>query len=182
MLLHGEQRSLHGHARGTQVKKLLVDLILVKFATTVADGIELFQNVEFMRTFGNVHREMMEWFIVNKPDLAQEWLDKLESIRWKNYLTPEEAEKIVAGMKPDAPWPRDKWNAAMAQHGFDTEREPAYNSCALWTEMNKIMSDSSDTIAKYIEEDKLFEFIYSLAVDNLTDKDGVYNIRTYFGL
>ena len=59
--------------------------------------------VENMHTFGNVHKEMMHWFIQNKPELAQEWLDKLESIKWKNYLSPKEAEKIVAGMNPKAP-------------------------------------------------------------------------------
>ena len=54
-------------------------------------------NVNFMHIFGQVHKEMMEWMIQNKPDLAQEWIWKLESIKWKNYLTPKEADKIVAG-------------------------------------------------------------------------------------
>ena len=40
--------------------------------------------VAYMHVFGQVHKEMMEWFIQNKPELAQEWLDKLESIKWKN--------------------------------------------------------------------------------------------------
>ena len=56
------------------------------------------QNVAFMHVFGQVHKEMFDWFVANKPELAQEWLDKLESIRWKNYLTKPEAERIVAGM------------------------------------------------------------------------------------
>jgi len=30
------------------------------------------ENVEFMHTFGKVHREMMDWFIQNKPEQAQE--------------------------------------------------------------------------------------------------------------
>lgn len=45
-----------------------------------------------------------------------------------------------------------------------------------------IMSDSSETISKYVEKDKLFPFVYDLAVDKLTDKDNVFSIRKYFGL
>ena len=67
------------------------------------------QKVEFMHTFGVVHKEMMEWMIANKPDFAQEWIDKLESIKWRNYLTPKEADGIVAKMSPKAPWGREQW-------------------------------------------------------------------------
>ena len=139
------------------------------------------ENVAFMHTFGNVHKEMMEWFIQNKPEYAQEWLDKLESIKWKNYLTPKEAEGIVAGMRPKAPWSRDVWRQAMEQHNYPIEKEPCYNRCALWTTMNMIMSDSGETLQKYVEGDDLFSLVYSLAVDKLTDQDEVFSIRRYFG-
>ena len=138
--------------------------------------------VENMHTFGNVHKEMMEWFIANKPELAQEWLEKLQSIEWKNYLSTKEAEKIVAEMNPPAPWTRDQWRTAMKEHGFDFDREPYFNRCALLVTMNMKMSDSGDTLAKYIEGDKMFEAVYHLAVDSLTDKDGRFKIREYFGL
>ena len=139
-------------------------------------------NIEFMRTFGQVHKEMFEWFLANKPELAQEFLDKLESIRWKNYLTQKEAEKIVSKMEPKAPWTREQWKAAMEQYGYELEKEPCFNRCALFVTMNMIMSDSSETLAKYVESDKLFKSVHDLAVDKLTDKDGVFNIRHYFGL
>ena len=138
--------------------------------------------VEFMHTFGNVHKEMFEWFVANKPELAQEWLEKLQSIKWKNYLTPKEAQKIVDGMIPSAPWTRDQWRAAMKEHGFELDKEPYYNRCALWVTMNMKMSDSGETLAKYIAGDKLFEAVYHLAVDSLTDKDEKFNVRKYFGL
>ena len=138
--------------------------------------------VENMRTFGNVHKEMMDWFIANKPELAQEWLEKLQSIKWKNYLTPKEAQKIVDGMNPSAPWSRDQWRAAMKEHGFELDKEPYYNRCALWVTMNMKMSDSGETLAKYIAGDKMFEAVYHLAVDSLTDKDEKFNVRKYFGL
>lgn len=138
--------------------------------------------VSFMRTFGNVHKEMMDWMIANKPDLAQEWLDKLASIKWKNYLTPKEAEKIVSSMNPKAPWSREVWKQAMEQAGYDLEFEPCYNRCALWVTMNMIMSDSSETLTKYVDGENIFSIVYDLAVDKLTDKDMAFNIRHYFNL
>lgn len=138
------------------------------------------ENVEFMHVFGKVHREMMEWFIQNKPEQAQEWIDKLEAIRWKNYLTPKEAQKIVDGMIPKAPWSREQWKQAMEQHDFAFEKEPCYNSCALWVTMEMVMSDSSDTLKKYVAEEDMFKAVYDLAVDKLTDKDERYRIREYF--
>jgi hypothetical protein len=138
--------------------------------------------VENMHTFGNVQKEMFEWFVANKPELAQEWLWKLSSIKWKNYLTPKEADKIVADMNPKAPWGRDQWRATMEQHGYDLEHEPCYNQYALFVTMEMIMSDSQETLKKYVADDKLFDAVYELAVDKLTDKDMNFNIRHYFGL
>ena len=139
-------------------------------------------NVAYMHIFGQVHKEMMDWMIQNKPEAAKEWLEKLESIKWDNYLTPKEAEKIVSEMKPSAPWSREKWREAMAQHGYEMEDEPCYNSCALWVTMNMIMSDSADTIKKYVGGDNLFSLVYDLAIDKLCDEDGKFSIRRYFSL
>ena len=140
------------------------------------------ENVDYMKVFGNVQKEMMDWFVANKPELAQEWTDKLEAIKWKNYLTPKEAEKIVANMQPKAPWSRDQWRQAMEQHGFDTEQEPYYNTCATYATMNMIMSDSSETLRKYMPEEELFKAVHDLAVDKLRDKDGRFAIRSYFNV
>jgi len=138
--------------------------------------------VEFMHAFGQVHKEMMDWFIANKPELAQEWLEKLESIKWKNYLTPKEAQRIVDKMEPKAPWTKEQWANAMQQKGFELEKEPCYNRCALWVTMNMIMSDSSETLSKYVEEGYIFKLVYDLAVDKLTDADSRFNVRAYFGI
>ena len=135
-----------------------------------------------MKAFGKVMTEMYMWYADNKPDAANEWLEKLSAIRWKNYLTPKEAEKIVAEMEPKAPWSREQWRQVMEQHGYELEKEPHYNRCALWVTMNMIMSDSSETIAKYVPADRLFDFVYEEAVDKLTDRDGRFAIRSYFGL
>ena len=140
------------------------------------------KKVSYMHTFGVVHKEMMEWMIANKPELAQEWLSKLESIKWKNYLSPKEADDIIAKMEPAAPWSREQWRQAMEDHGYDLEEEPYYNRCALYVAMNMIMSDSSDTLKKYIGDSDLFEVVYDLALDKLLDIDGNFSIRLYFDL
>lgn len=139
-------------------------------------------NVENMKVFGNVHKEMMVWMIANKPELAQEWLGKLCSIRWKNYLTEKEADKIVSEMQPSASWTYEQWLAAMQKNDYDIEHEPYYNSYSLYVTMNMIMSDSSDTLSKYIDEENMFEAVYELAIDKLRDKDGKFSIRHYFSL
>lgn len=145
-------------------------------------------NVEFMRIFGNVHKEMMHWFITNKPELAEEWLCKLEAIKWHQYLTPKEAEKILANMKPEAPWKREVWKQTMDSLSIPTEEAPYYNSCALLVEMNKMYSDFGDEIAgllgkPLVPTDKdIISACYKMALKTLKDKDGVYHIRKYFGL
>ena len=137
---------------------------------------------EYMKTFGRVMTCMMDDVIANSTSKAEEYVEKLESIRWNNFLTAKEAEKIVSEMKPKAPWSREQWKSAMEQHGFELEHEPYYNRCALWVTMNMIMSDSSETLAKYVGSDKLFDAVYELAVDKLTDKDGKFDVRSYFGV
>ena len=136
--------------------------------------------VENMRVFGMVHKQMFDWFVQNKPDLAQDWLGKLESIKWNNYLTPKEADAIVEKMIPEAPWKREQWKGAMDKHGFAMSEEPYYNSCALFATMSMIMSDSSKTIADYIDGEDTFKFVHALALDKLKDKDKKFNIREYF--
>ena len=87
-------------------------------------------NQRNMEVFGHVMTETMDYLIQNKPDVAEEMIDKLESIRWKQYLTPKEAQKIV-----DA-----------------------------------------------IPADVIVPAMHRMALDLLKDKDGVYDIRRYFGL
>ena len=123
-----------------------------------------------MKAFGKVMSEMMEWFIVNKPSDAEAWLEKLESIKWKNYLTSSEADKIVAAMEPKAPWTRDQWRTAMEQHDYELDEWPCYNRCALYVTMQMIMSDSSATLKKYAGSGDMFELVHALALDKLKEQ------------
>ena len=137
---------------------------------------------ENMKAFGRVMTTMMEDLIQSNPSKAEEYINKLEGIKWKNYLTPAEADKIVSQMEPKAPWSRDQWTQAMKAAGFELEEWPYYNRCALYTTMNMIMSDSAEPIAEFINNENMFEFVYKLAVSKLMDADGRFLVRNYFGV
>jgi hypothetical protein len=147
------------------------------------------KKTEYMVAFGHVMNEMMDWMIANKPDAAEELINKLESIRWNNYLTPKEADAIVVRMIPKAPWGKDTWERAMESLDIALEEYPYYNKCSLWVEMNKMYSDHAETLAKVfgkalqdISTDTMVKAMHSMAIDTLKDKDKVYSIRSYFGL
>ena len=135
---------------------------------------------ENMKAFGRVMTAMMEDMIQSNPTKAEEYINKLEGVKWKNYLTPAEADKIVAAMNPKAPWSREQWKAAMEQSGFPLEEWPCYNRCALYATMNMIMSDSSATLSRFVDNGNLFKLVYNLAVDKLKDQDERFAIRNYF--
>ena len=147
------------------------------------------QEPEYMKLFGSVMTEMFNWYAANKPDAAEEWLGKLEAIRWDNYLTHKEAERIVADMQPKAPWNLDVWKGAMKSLGLDTEDNPCYNCYALWVAMNMVYSDHGESIANIIgmplqeiKPEIIVPAVHSLAVDLLCDEDSRFSIRRYFGL
>lgn len=75
------------------------------------------------------------------------------------------------------------------QVGIVTHEEPYYNSCALWTTMNMIYSDSAQSIADIIGKplaeipaEQMVKAVHSLALDKLKDSDHRFHIRPYFGL
>lgn len=140
------------------------------------------KNPENMKTFGRVMSAMVEDMIQSNPSKAEEYIGRLESVKWNNYLTQNEADRIVSMMEPKAPWSREQWKQAMQQSGYPLEEWPCYNRCALWVTMNMIMSDSSETITEFIDDANLFEFVYKLAVSKLKDADGRFMIRQYFGV
>jgi len=139
-----------------------------------------------MKAFGCVMTEMMDVMIQRMPDTAEEMIDKLEGIKWRQYLTPKEAQRIVDGMDPKGPWTREAWKTAMASLGLPLEEYPCFNRCSLWVEMNKVYSDFGDEIASLLgkplspSDKDIITACYKMALKNLKDKDGVYNIRKYF--
>lgn len=139
---------------------------------------------KYMQVFGNTMRGMMKDMVELRPDVAQEYLDKLEAINWHNYLSKKEAVAIVNGMNPNGGWDISEWETMMESKGICTEEEPYYNQWAMYVAMNMVYSDSSATIAKIVDKplssDEMFDAIHLLALDKLKDKDGMFNIRSYF--
>ena len=141
-----------------------------------------------MKAFGTVMTQMMDYLVQTKPDVAEDMIDKLEAIKWHQYLTPKEAESVTAKMDPKAPWSRDQWRTAMESFGLPIEEPPYYNRCALFTEMSKIYSDFGEEIAALLGKpltptDKdIIAACYKMALKTLKDKDGIYDIRRYFGV
>jgi hypothetical protein len=144
--------------------------------------------VEDMKLFGKVMREAVRELASVRPEIAEELIEELSAIEWKNYLTRREAEEIVSKMEPEAKWSRDQLERSLRSDGLMMEEEPYYNDYALWVEVSKIYSDSGRTLREHLEragmgsESELVKLIYGLAIDHLKDRDGVFDIRKYFGI
>jgi hypothetical protein len=102
---------------------------------------------KYMMLFGDVMKDMMKWMIDNKPDLAEKMVDKLCSIKWKQYLTKEEAMEAVNNMQPPAPWDWSTWEKTMRDLGLECEREGVFNKYALWAVMNQEYTDYAEDVA-----------------------------------
>lgn len=140
-----------------------------------------------MMLFGHVMKEMMAWMIENKPEMAEKYINTLCSIKWRQYLTRDEAMEAVNNMVPAGAWDYDTWHRAMMDLGLECEREGVFNSYALWTVMNAIHSDDGKDIASLMGMavvDKgnadYIRAIHKLAMNKLLDEDGAYNVRRYF--
>ena len=140
--------------------------------------------------FYSVSRDMFIHFCENHPDIAKKYLDKLDGMRYRNFVTNEEASKIVSCMKPAAVWSHDKLYQKLEELELEIEGEELFNFCSLWVVMNQVHSDHALSIAhaigvKTIAEcdcDTMVQVCYDLAIDLLTDEDEKYNIRDYFNL
>ena len=145
------------------------------------------RKTEYMMLFGDVMKQMMAWMIENKPEMAEQYVEKLCSIKWRQYLTRAEAMEIVNNMMPPAAWNYDTWRNAMQNLGLEWEREGVFNSYALWVVMNAIHSDNGNVITGLmglaptdVTNPDYIKTVRSLAMNKLLDEDGVYSIRRYF--
>lgn len=146
-------------------------------------------DVADMKLFGKVMREAIVYITANNPKKAEELVNKLCAIKWDNYLTKEEAERIVKEMKPSVAWSEEEVMNTLTRKGYKTEEEPYYNAHALYATICMKCSDSGETIKKLfgrgtanLSETDFLEACHLLALDSLKDKDGVFRIRKYFGL
>ena len=142
------------------------------------------RDVKKMRTLGGVMKWMMQDLCKSHPDLAKEYIDSLESVKWENYLTPKEAEKVVSKMQPQPSWSKAEWERMIGERGLIKSSSGAYNECALYVTMCMICSDSGETISKMLgverKDNRVFDAIFNLALDKLEDEDKMFDIRRYF--
>lgn len=147
------------------------------------------KNPRNMIIFGEVMKVMMERSIGHDTAFAEKMLERLCAVKWRNYVTAEEADAVVQKMNPSPGWTMDQWVRQMERMGLSLEEEPYYNQWALYLAMCMKVSDSKATIARLmgkmpteITPDELTTGAYLLAIDVLKDRDGVFDIRKYFGI
>lgn len=151
------------------------------------------KNVKHMKIFGEAEKHMFKEIAAMHPDMAEDWLSKLEAVCWDNYLSEKEAMNIskhiinqdgIKGFKWDYP----TFKAAMLKISKDMEDEYEYNCYALWACINSVYSDHAKSIAKDLgyktvaetPADKMFESCHDKACEMLDDPDGGYEIREYY--
>lgn len=146
-----------------------------------------------------------------EPRKAQSILTDFEGeMKFNNYLSEEEARKIVSEMVFDSndkkgatPWdqpgmlfkdmkihraePDDTDSSDLIDdENCFSDVQPYYNRWALWTTMNKYYADNYHAFKKWIEEKgrvpDLQRACYDFAIEQLMDQDKPHWVRWYFGL
>lgn len=145
------------------------------------------RDVKKMEVFGNAEHWAFEQMLRLNPNYASQWLAMLEPVAWNNYITEREAEDIAAEMvgqdgSKGFRWRLQDVEGVAASLGEKVEVAPYYNKYALYATMNMLASDHYETMREYIDEAKMPEAIFRMAVDKLTDADRPSFIREYFDI
>ncbi len=147
------------------------------------------KNPKNMILFGEVMKLMMERSINYDQMFAATMLEKLCAVKWKNYVTADEADAVVLKMDPQPGWSREQWMKLMERFSLPLEETPYYNQWALYLTMCMKVSDSKATMARLMGKlpteltaDEVATGAHMLAMDVLKDKDGVFDLRRYFSL
>lgn len=142
-----------------------------------------------MERLGAMVKRVMRWLVAYEPDIAAQAIAILDgdtATDYANQLTEKEAENIVAQMVPQPTWTMQGLTASLQSMGLPTEEPPYFNRWALLTTMMMIQSDEGQELKNMLKvssrDERLLVGIYNLAKARLTDKDGRFNIRRYFGL
>lgn len=138
-----------------------------------------------MQVFGEAEKWAFGKMSERDPALAQVWLDKLEPVMWKNYLSKVEAEAIVskfinADGTIGAHWSYDTMRSAVESLGAVMSEEPFFNCWALWATMNMLYSDHAKSVNDFVPKDEQVKFYYAQAIEKLKDADRPHFVREYF--
>ena len=150
-------------------------------------------NIGDMTRLGEMVQRVMRWLSAYEPDIAAQAIDildgKSKNQECRNYLTEQEARTIVEGMAPKPRWDLERLEEMLQNAGLPTDEPPYFNRWALLTDMCKIQSDNFDTLKSIIglpshpaTSEEMLAAIYQLALNDLRDEDGKFNIRKYFDL
>jgi hypothetical protein len=138
-----------------------------------------------MHVFGSAEQWLMGVLAKNNPELAKKWVEKVEAVKWNNYLCESDAMAIVAKFvnrdgSQGGKWSHQQIVSAVQELGGNICHEPYYNEHALFVAMNWIASNSWPTIVKFVPEEHTVLATYALAVDLLTDPDEPHFLSRYW--
>ena len=148
------------------------------------------ENQEDMNIYESVSVDLFAYVAEKNPDFAKKMLDKLCAIKWEQYVSHEEAHKIVSSLHPQAKWSHSTLMQHLEALGLEDEEDGVYNYCALWVVMSAIYSDHAKTLAcmlgkqsaSEVSDEVMVKAIHALALDMLKDKDEYFKVRRYFSL
>lgn len=157
---------------------------LQKYDAIIASG-----SKQDMERLGAMVKRVMRWLCTYEPMVAQQALAILDNEECRNKLTENEAKRIVDSMKPAPAWSPDHLLDMVRRSGRETEEKPYFNKWALAAVMCMILSDSGDTLRRFVgqpghpvSQEEMLAVVYQLATDKLKDEDGRFDVRKYFGL
>lgn len=143
------------------------------------------KDVEAMKTWGEMDKKEFHYLAEKHPELASRFLEArevaLEANKWNNFLSHDEAKRIISSMSPKAVWSIEDIKEAVKQLGVLPENAPKWNFYSLAVAMNMIYSDHRKSIDKHFKDSTtLVSFVYEQAVELLEDEDKIFRIREYF--
>ena len=146
-----------------------------------------------MMVFGKAEHHMFDKLATTNPQMAKEWLERLESVSWNNYLTETQSEKLASKLvNQDGTigphWPMDIFFNVVPKLEGKLDDEPYYNRYALWLVANAHYSDFARSTAEdmgynlpeEVPGERMALSMYRKAVESLTDVDRVHYIADYY--
>lgn len=166
---------------------------LIEKYDSLYDRMSQGKEVRYMQAFGRAEKWVFMNLARQHPEIAEEWLGKLECVAWENYISEKEAREIAKGIiNQDGSigfhWQADTFFSVVRAAGGQQENAPLYNQYALLVAANMIYSDHAISIAKdmgknvpgEVPQDKMALSCYRKAMELLEDKDRNFRIRDYF--
>lgn len=140
-----------------------------------------------MKIFGEAEKWVFDQINKTNPDLARRWVDRIEAVRWNNYLCESDANALASKLINQDGSKGPKWNvsqidAVVKSNGGKVSEAPYYNEYALFLVMNMLASDHWNTLSSIAPEDMMPLLIYQLAIDKLKDIDRPHFVKDYWHL